>query len=153
MWTKEKKWVWLEVLVAVFVMAIGVFFGSRWIGETWAFFPYKWQLTSVVNKPVPGGFVELEVDVSRIAVCPSEFYRELYDGQGTRVSQRQWTQGGKPIGEEKYRINIPVPAEAKPGSHARYCFSQSPKCNVLQNMITYWTPLKCYPFTMEGTDQ
>ena len=144
--------IWVELAIIFFIALAGVFFGSRYIGQQWATFPYLYQRSTVLNEPVPGGYLELQVEVNRTKLCANQFYREIYDGKGARVDQYQWFQGAKPIGPDSYTIRIPIPKEAKPGDLARYCFAQSPKCNSLQLAFSYWTPLKCQAFTIKPAE-
>lgn len=141
---------WLELLAVFFVCLAGVFFGSRFIGQKWAEYPYVYQETRINYAPKVGDqHVTIDVRVHRTKLCSNTFYRELYDGQGTRVDQFTWTRGPLPMGPHEYSINVPLPKTAKAGDLAKFCFSQSPKCNLIQATIPYWTPMKCVPFQIQ----
>lgn len=136
--------------IGLVIITTMFFSAAMTIGGLWAEFPYHSQRVEVLNKPKPGENLELKVSVDRIKVCPNRFYREVYDGAGRRLDSttKTWDQPGKPKGPEQYIITIPVPRDAKPGKRARYCVGQSPKCNVLQGLVRYWTPMKCFAFTI-----
>ena len=136
------------VAIAIILLLTSTFFGARWAGEKWAFFPYRYQYTAIMNAPGPGEQLFVRITVDRSAVCPNEFHREIFDGQGRRVEQFYWRRGGKPLGFETYVISLKVPETAKPGPDGKYCISQSPKCNMLQSALDYWTPQMCVPFTV-----
>lgn len=127
-------------------LIFGSVMASMYTGNLWARFPHAKQEAAVLNAPKPGEPLNVLVDVVRTQECPSAFYREVYDGTGARVSQQTWTQGAKPIGPEAYTVVIPIPDFAKPGPNARYCFAQRPMCNIVQQVLPYWTPLKCTNF-------
>lgn len=141
--------VWVELAIIFFICMAGVFFSSRYIGEKWAEFPYVYQEMQIVNEPRVGGYINMKVSVNRTKLCPQKFYREIYDGQGARVSQYQWAQGAKPVGPEEYLIRVPLPKEAEAGDMARLCVAQAPQCNLLQITLPYWTPLKCVHFKIK----
>jgi len=141
---------WIELIFVFFVCLAGVFFGSRFVGQKWAEYPYLYQEVRIPKMPKVGDkFFTIDIRVNRTKLCANTFYREVYDGKGTRIDQFTWTRGPAPVGPEEYSINIPLPHNAQSGDLAKYCWSQAPKCNLIQTTIPYWSPMKCVPVQIQ----
>ena len=78
--------------------------------------PIENMKTTVLNKPLPGQDVVMNVDLDRTKVCHTKTQRTVFDGTGTKFPGpiNEYQVVGN-VGHDSYNIRIPVHPDAEPG--------------------------------------